>query len=193
MKLARKGLTALTEDDVLHIVDIALSQQQTDGPESSDSNAHFIAGLEASGIQAMRSMYSDSSQDISKIDPRLSIMALEAPGGGSGGNGPVCGAFPVVVAEALASGEAGALEAACFDVLAGKLADLVLMPREKVTQDLALVDIGMDSMLAAEYRTFIFGMFSVDIPFLTLLSSKTTMADISKVVSDGMSSKPDGV
>lgn len=45
-----------------------------------------------------------------------------------------------------------------------------------------LGSLGMDSMLAAEFRTFIFHTFAADVPFTMLLYKATTVVSISEVV-----------
>ena len=45
------------------------------------------------------------------------------------------------------------LKAAILAAIADKLTHLILMPKDKITSDLSLSNIGMDSMLAAEFSS----------------------------------------
>ena len=177
-KLARRGVAAITEDDVLQIVDVALS-----GPQKSTSfgggaaDAHILTGLEFSNIQSLWVQGYEPSHENVRNDPRLSILTLATPNFQHSKD-----SAPPVISAALANKDLPLLKATVFKALATKLSHLILMPLEKFTQEMCLHEVGMDSMLAAEYRTFVFRTYGVDIPFLTLMSSTTCMLDLTGLV-----------
>lgn len=63
-----------------------------------------------------------------------------------------------------------------------RFSNLVLIPLEKVDTTKALAAYGIDSMTAAEFRTWFFQTFKVDIPFLELLSKTVTISSLSEAV-----------
>ena len=180
--LARRGVAELTEDDMLLIIDIALSGYRK-GSTEFQPVSHILTGLEPAMINDISNKGYTASLEMFKTDPRLHILALAAPTfreaqGGSTGHG-----LPPAVVSALASKNAQAVQKAVFEVLSERLSHLILVPQENITLQLRLTEIGMDSMLAAEYRTFLFRSLSVDVPFLTLMDSKSRMSDITSLVS----------
>ena len=186
--LARRGIAPITEDDLLHIIDIALSQpQKTRAADGGAADSHILTGLEPSGMEGIWSKGYQGSQIGTTFDPRLSILGLATPkfdrktGATASTNG-----LPSAITSAISSKDRPSLQGAVFEILASKLSNLVLMPVDKVTPQLVLHDIGMDSMLAAEYRTFMFRTFGVDVPFLTLMDASTSMQVISNALCDGL-------
>ena len=64
----------------------------------------------------------------------------------------------------------------------GRLANLILVPAGKIDREMPLMKWGMDSMLGAEYRTWFFMAFAVDIPFLYLLGDAVTPRALADMV-----------
>ena len=194
--LARRGLADLSEDDMLCFIDIALSSQESCNNDAlrqaqsssvmAQTNGHLLTGLEAARMGAIWNQGYQGSLEMLKVDPRLHILLLATPqfakshGTSAGGPSSGSGDLPEAVSRGLAMKDDGgkALFVAVFEVLAERLSHLILMPREKVSQELLLSEIGMDSMLAAEYRTFIFRALTVDVPFLTLMDSKSRIENV---------------
>ena len=56
-----------------------------------------------------------------------------------------------------------------------KIANLILLPVEKLKPEQPSGDFGLDSMLAAEFRTFVYKVLDVDVPFMTLLAKGTSV------------------
>jgi hypothetical protein len=92
------------------------------------------------------------------------------------------GSQPPAIGEALAAKDDEALVGAIKDVVAKKLSNLILLPLDKLDSRTALSDFGMDSMLAAELRQFIFGATGADVPFLVLMDKKTSVLSLAKSV-----------
>ena len=67
-------------------------------------------------------------------------------------------------------------------IVAKKMSSLILLPLEKMRFDQKLSDFGLDSMLAAELRTFIFHQLEVDVPFVTLLDKGTSVNSLSTLI-----------
>ena len=63
-----------------------------------------------------------------------------------------------------------------------QLPNLLLIPLEAVDMKKAIASFGMDSMITAEYRTWFWTVFKVDIQFLDILSSINTLQSLTDMV-----------
>ena len=90
------------------------------------------------------------------------------------GSGPLILYESLIHAETLeGSNDNDVLEVVLF-LIKKRSSNLVLVPVEKVDDSRPLKSQGIDSMLAAEFRTWFYQAFEVDIPFLMLLSETVT-------------------
>lgn len=184
--LLRKGIQAINEDELLQIIDCAISNPNpTESVPATDpySAAHILTGLEPQGIKKMRAQGFDGNNPTLN-DPRASLLAASLDGESDAALKNNSG-LPAELAAALdASGEGG--EASILDtivlLIAKRFSNLVLVPVEKIDTTRPLVKFGMDSMLAAEFRTWFYQAFKVDVPFLTLLSETVTLRTLGEMV-----------
>lgn len=194
--LLRKGIQAINEDEMLQILDISLSRAA--GPEaptlspsfalasgtSYDELAmgHVLTGLEPLALKAIRAKGFEGSSPVLG-DPRASMLSAaldeDTTGTISGGSSASKG-FAADIAKAIDEGSS--LNEAVLQMTAKKFSSLVLVPREKLDVSKAISGVGVDSMLAAEFRAWIFSAFKVDIPYLTLLSSAATLTMLSEMI-----------
>ena len=72
--LLRKGLHAISEDELLQIFDIALAATELYPGSCSFSDGHLLTGLEAPGLQGIKNRGFEGSSHVLD-DPRVSIMA----------------------------------------------------------------------------------------------------------------------
>ncbi|KAK8102456.1 hypothetical protein PG984_015602 [Apiospora sp. TS-2023a] len=185
--LLRKGIQAINEDEFLQITDLALSQPMR-VPHVWDAAAagHVLTGLEPFGFLALRRQGFDVT-NLTFNDPRALVLAAVVDdsdadkkqqhaqaGGGSG--------LPAEVASAM-DDEGATLEEAVLRHVTARFGNLVLTPAHKVPPQKPLAEFGMDSMIAAEFRTWFFQAFRIDVPFLELLSKTVTVASLAAVVS----------
>ena len=71
-----------------------------------------------------------------------------------------------------------------------KLARLLLLDPSVIQPEAtAIADYGVDSMIGAELRNWIFKNYSLDIPFQQLLSSSMTITKFAKVVCENLGMK----
>lgn len=96
------------------------------------------------------------------------------------------GLQPALAATLEAGGDEDAVLDTLMDIVVGRLANLIPVPAGKIDRDMALVKWGMDSMLAAEYRTWFFMAFMVDVPFLFLLGDVATPRALAEMVMKDM-------
>jgi acyl transferase domain-containing protein/NADPH:quinone reductase-like Zn-dependent oxidoreductase/NADP-dependent 3-hydroxy acid dehydrogenase YdfG len=220
----RGGITEVSEDDVLVVLDTALSSSSSSSSSSSPSlsqdqdsrstqlslerrnnhaqtNAHFLTGLEPT--RAKRGF--ENSFEMLSVDPRLSILtsshkrfqSAAASSTNSSSSHTSSGSksgLPNAVTSALetltktsstqppSKSSLEALKSAIAADLAVQLSKLVLTPPEKIEPGLYLTDVGMDSTLAAQFKTYVFRSLGVDVPFVALMDAKTRVGDLAESV-----------
>ncbi|KAJ5672571.1 polyketide synthase [Penicillium longicatenatum] len=182
--LVRKGIQAINEDELLQIVDIALSKDQLTIPHPVDhlAKSHVLTGLEPFGLMDLRRKGFEVT-NITFRDPRAAILARVMDGDDEESQTMRKGDLLADVLE-----EGIPFEEAVQKSVAGRLGNLVLLPLEKVQVNKALVQFGMDSMIASEFRAWIFRVFQVDIPFLEFLSKTVTVSSLSTSITQALSS-----
>lgn len=180
--LLRKGLTFINEDEMLSIIDIVLSRPYGLDP----SEAHVLTGLETQGMKKIRRMGFEGTIPTFK-DPRAAILASSLDGESDLHSKKTDSGLPPALAATLeAGGDKDAVLETLMDIVVGRLANLILVPAAKIDRDLPLMKWGMDSMLAAEYRTWFFMAFKVDIPFLSLLGDVVAPRALAEMVMKDM-------
>ena len=179
--LIRKGIQAINEEELLQIIDLSLSSD-TQQACAADSNAaaHVLTGLEPFGLKELRKKGFEGESPVLH-DPRATVL-LSALGVTDGGSGSGSSALPAEVAEAMDQG--ASISDAVQGVIAHKFCNFILLPLEKLDSTRALSDFGMDSMLAAEFRSWFYQVFKVDVPFLTLLAKTTNVESLAKNVAE---------
>ncbi|TVY83962.1 Reducing polyketide synthase DEP5 [Lachnellula suecica] len=182
--LLRKGIQAINEDELLQIIDISLSFK---GASSTiyDINAsgHILTGLEPLGLKLLRKQgFTGTNPTLN--DPRANLLA-SALDSESDANLKSSSGLPAELADAIAKGgeDSSVLEAVVSLVLK-RFSNLVLLPLDKIDASRELAKFGMDSMLAAEFRTWFYQAFKVDIPFFSLLAKTTTLNVLAEMVAE---------
>ncbi|KAJ2999377.1 hypothetical protein NUW58_g15 [Xylaria curta] len=193
--LLRKGLQALSEEEFLHVTDLALSgvggEYETHTPDTSLEFSHLLTGLEPMGLRKLIAQGWDVTSG-NMQDPRTSILsaALVADRDNDTGadtQAAITGApewlkvLPKSVAPSFASetGAASLLDAV-VSITRRRFSSLILTPLDQIDNRKPLAQFGMDSMIGAEFRTWIWGTFKVDIPFLDLLSNQKALINIAE-------------
>lgn len=176
--LLRKGIQAINEDELLQIIDVALSSEMTI-VHSYDAFAqnHILTGLEPLGLKELRKKGFEG-ENPTLNDPRASVLA-----GSLNADIDMKGKEDDLPAEIVKALEEGAsLGEAVLQHVVKRFSNLVLVPLDRVDCSKPLAAYGMDSMIAAEFRTWFFSTFKVDIPFLELLSKNVTISSLSDTV-----------
>ncbi|CAH0054521.1 unnamed protein product [Clonostachys solani] len=180
--LLRKGIRPINEDEVLQIFDFGMSSPPTSAqPTDSLSYSHILTGLEVTGLQRKHKRgYNGYWEFLAGSRFSLLTSSLKRSSGDEATQGP--SSQSSTIAEAIASKDDATLTDAICKVITKKLSFLILLPVEKLDIKTALSDFGMDSMLAAELRQYIFGATNVDISFLELMDKKTSVTSLAKSV-----------
>ncbi|GAW19307.1 hypothetical protein ANO14919_087930 [Xylariales sp. No.14919] len=201
--LLRRGIQPLSENDLLHFVDLAIGT--TTQPQHSEpaytAPAHILTGLETTGIRKFLKQgfeVSHSAMD----DPRASILAaaLEASrdaGGSGAGLAPGAAQVAVnipwlegfsqsIVSTLAAENTATSLKEAILGVLRRRFSHLLLTPVDQIDPKKSLAQFGIDSMIGAEFRTWLWTSFKVEVPFLDLLSTRKSLDSLAVFVEEKM-------
>jgi hypothetical protein len=201
--LLRKGVHPINEDELLQLVDIALSPEEVDISLKNSGNfpadhlaeGHILTGLELLGLQKIRAMGWERPTAVLD-DPRTAIIAgayAAAAASSSEDMHNEDSSLPTAVSSALASHSAptsleeeiipnATLILAVQEVVSAKIGALLLVGVEELSPEKQLADFGMDSMLAAEFRGAVFRVFRVDVPFATLLDKRTSVRSLASLV-----------
>lgn len=179
--LSRKGIQAINEDELLRIIDTALCSSSISIPHAYDefAHAHILTGLEPWGLRKLRKMGFEGTNPTLN-DPRAAVLAGVLDGQGDVSPKVQDGNLPGPVVQAIGKGTP--LFAAVLEHVAKRFSNLILLSFPQVEVSKPLADYGMDSMIAAEFRTWIFQAFKVNIPFLDLLNKTVTITSLSETV-----------
>ncbi|KAF3095918.1 hypothetical protein TWF569_001295 [Orbilia oligospora] len=180
--LLRKGMQQITESEMLSIIDISLTRPMQI-PRSYDTAAiaHVLTGLEPFAMLKLREQGLKGS-DLLKTS-RASIMSRaiyeqEVSRGRQDGHGNL----PKEISKLKDSG-VPLLDAITICVTR-QFSELVLVAADKLNTTKPLHGYGLDSMFAAEFRSWLYRTFKVDISFLELLDSNTTIQKLGKIIAE---------
>ncbi|KIX10093.1 uncharacterized protein Z518_01174 [Rhinocladiella mackenziei CBS 650.93] len=182
--LLRKGIQAINEDELIQIIDIALSDGQGNQQISScrfdtGAQAHILTGLEPFGLKELRKQGWEGIYP-TLHDPRAVLINRVLEGENTVSFKGHSSRLQADVLQALQDGDSP------FQVIlahiAQRFSNLVLLPLEKVDVNKQLSSYGMDSMIAAEFRSWFYQAFQVDVPFLDLMGPTASIQTLSQTV-----------
>ena len=169
--LRRQHLRPIDDQEVLHLVDVALSTSIT-------ANADYWSQtVEEASILTGWERDDPSNRPVTMNDPRFQLLFDDIA---TENQGSSLKDFPHEIRQMMDQGSS--LLDAVLEYLAREISKLIILPREKLDVGKSLGDFGIDSMLATELRVLIFRSFDVDVPFTTLLSEKTSVRAIASII-----------
>lgn len=146
-------------------------------------SAHILTGLEPIELQRIRKKGFEGSYP-GLSDPRSAVLSRSLRSTSQGSKGGVetrgHGDLPPEVASALDAGVP--LGDAVRAHVMRRFGSLVLIAFERVDAHRPLDAYGMDSMVGAEFRSWFYKAFGVDVPFPELLGKATTLDGLSKKI-----------
>ena len=193
--LLRKGITAYNEEELLQIIDIALSTKQDRSTSRAFAgadpfgNAHVFTGLELEGAQAAMRRGLNIYNNIFN-DPRAGLLtrALEAYEEAANSSEQAHKGSVQLAKDRFAKAHTAALlgseesianlSHAAEQLVVEVCGNLLLLPKNSLKPMSPVGDIGVDSMVAAELRTALFEAFKGDTPLADLLDSHRTLGSI---------------
>ncbi|OJZ89749.1 hypothetical protein ASPFODRAFT_183092 [Aspergillus luchuensis CBS 106.47] len=191
--MKRGGVHPINEDELIQIMNMALVNQR---PRTWDprydhlAGSHILTGVEFTSLQEQRERGFEGDNHV-LADPRAALFtasfARGAAGEGKSETQNAAAQLPGDIARALRNNQN---VESCLDalraVVSKKMSNLILLPENDLKADQPLGDSALDSMLAAEFRTFVFRMFEVDIPFVVLLKRSTTVNHLVDIIARGL-------
>ncbi|TGJ79686.1 hypothetical protein E0Z10_g9083 [Xylaria hypoxylon] len=203
----RKGIQPLNESEFLQIIDLALveSLNERNHVTSLDlMKSHILTGMEPLGIRDGFRGNSSASGEFAATDSRMAIIsaAITAhratedvkPQGKNlehlAANIPWLRDVNLhAVASLISEIDAPSLEIGALALIRKRFALMLLTMPDEIDNHRPLIDFGVDSMLGAEFRTWLWNTFRVDIPFLDILSSGQTLAILARKVAQKLIAK----
>ncbi|KAF3056229.1 Lovastatin diketide synthase LovF [Daldinia childiae] len=172
-----KGMYGIREKEMLEAFEVAMTPQ-SDLPSNFD---HVMVG-----VQPRRFGHAVKTSGVHapwEDDPRLNWIATAIEG--ENGNKKTTGTSStntILVTIQEAPSRAQAVEAVT-EYLIQRLARLLMIDNEAIqATHKSLASHGLDSMIGAEFRNWIFREFRVDIPFQQLLAGSLTIADLAAIL-----------
>ena len=197
--LLRKGIQPLNEEEFLQVLDLSLSGQPSADGMSYDrlARSHILTGLEPFGIRKMMEQGFDVSNGTMQDARTILLAASLDPEEGDDGVTAIrvdaswLKGLPAPVIKALANGapDCSSLNEAILTLVKKRFSNLLLMSLDAVDTAKPIQSFGMDSMIAAEYRTWFWTAFKVDIPFLDILSSVNSLQTLADMVEKELKAK----
>ncbi|TGJ83752.1 hypothetical protein E0Z10_g5010 [Xylaria hypoxylon] len=148
-------------------IEALLKRKGIHHPTDALASAHLLTGLEPTGLKELRRMGFDGNNP-TLDDPRAALLARALDGEGDTDSAAQEGRYPAPVAKGLKDGLT--LAEAVLNFIRHRFGNLVLIKHDAVDVAKPLSDYGMDSMLAAELRTWFWSSMAVDVPLLLLLA-----------------------
>ncbi|XXG99710.1 hypothetical protein Hte_006051 [Hypoxylon texense] len=180
--LIRRGVHPLPESELLIVIDVGLSNQ---GPTTSEgydygAESHILTGLESVGLlKRRRGGFEDDDSALNDTRSRILLRALHNQ---RRINTIQEGSLPEEVLSLL---EAGCSFADAVEThISRRFGNMTLTPYENIDVNRPLVDYGMDSMVGAELRSWLYRSLKVDVPFLDILGRSTTLSSLAMRVTE---------
>lgn len=192
--LSRKGLYGIDEQQMLHAFETAMSRPISDGSvDVARGSAQILLGLEAPALAAAAGS-SDITSTFWYNDARLSHIRagieqcnatarhLQGAKAGSG--------FGEILQVALAeAGIEGALLAIAQHVMQ-KCSTILMLPADSFElEGQSIAAYGLDSMIGAELRNWLFREFTLDLPFQELLAPTLTFGALAVRIGENVGVK----
>jgi NADP-dependent 3-hydroxy acid dehydrogenase YdfG len=201
-KLLRKGIQPLNEEEFLQVIDYALpggggeSYFKAQKPSTTE-DAHILTGLEPHAIRKLMDQGFNVTNGVMD-DPRTSLLAAsllaeldekteanrgnEADGSQLPNAGEWAKNIPALAIAMLSSEiNAPSMQSAILRPVKKRFSNLILMPIDQVDDCAPLPTFGVDSMLAVEFRTWMWNTFKVDVPFLDIISPQNSLHNLAEL------------
>ncbi|KAF5679757.1 hypothetical protein FDENT_8623 [Fusarium denticulatum] len=183
--LLRKAMYGIDEREMLRGFMTAMQKRTWDSADNSPGASQLILGLEPAGLASAIKQSGAGKEDAYWYhDARFSGLRatvnrlLQDGGGSTSGNGD----FKAVLQAARAQGEDAVLTVIANHVIA-KLSSMLLIPTEAFELDgTSIVAYGLDSMIGADLRNWLFKQFGLEMSFQYLLAPKMTVRALSTTV-----------
>ncbi|KAI1121034.1 polyketide synthase-like protein [Nemania abortiva] len=203
----RKGLQPLNESEFLQIIDLAIGESISERNHTTCydlTKSHILTGMEPIGIREGFRGSSSGVGEFAATDPRMAIISAAMTAHGAtesakpqaknlehlAANIPWLRNVNLYAIDSLISEiDAPSLEIGVLTLIRKRFALMLLTVPDEIDNHRPLIDFGVDSMLGAEFRTWLWNAFRVDISFLDILSSGQTLATLARKVAENLAVK----
>lgn len=180
--LARKAMYGIDEREMLRAFEVAMLQPTPTPTTATSGHAQIILGLEPAYLAAALST-DDAADAYWLSDARLALLCAtvkviqgSGPGRKSDGN------FASQLKSALAEGPDAAIQAIVMHIMQRCSRILMIAIEDFSVDGQAIADYGLDSMIGAELRNWLFKEFELDISFQHLLAPTVTFKKLAHIV-----------
>lgn len=177
LALKRKGMYGIDEEHLLEAFEAGITSSQSERPVD-----HIVVGLDPAKLQevasdpAVTDSYFLEDKRLSQVVHDIKSAADDAAGGGAGGQSILS-----TIKSARSPGEAADAVVSHF---IEKLARMLLLDHDAFEPEAkSIASYGIDSMIGAELRKWIFKEYKMDVPFQQLLAPTSTIAKFAVQVS----------
>ncbi|KAJ9366241.1 hypothetical protein DTO282E5_9065 [Paecilomyces variotii] len=202
--LLRKGIQPLNESEFLQVLDLALAQHRVQEQKVPVPGleydrlaiSHILTGLEPHGIRKLLDQGFDVNNGTMQ-DPRCLLLscALQSPSKGeeqtvqSAQGAAWAQELPPAIVKGMGAEAVNmaTLNEGVVHLVCKRFSNLLLLTQDKIDTAKSITSYGMDSMIAAEFRSWFYSVFKVDIPFLEVLSPSSTLQSLSDMVQQKLS------
>ncbi|KAF2811308.1 putative polyketide synthase [Mytilinidion resinicola] len=186
LSLSRQGMYGIDEQEMLKGFETAMMRPKPVPGKQDVNDAQIILGLEPSFLAAAANLSAESPDAFWYNDARFSnlLIAIDEAGAGAKSSGSG-GDIKSVVKEAKANG-ANVIEV-LGEYITKKLSSILMVPTENFDYDTtSIADAGIDSMIGAELRNWLFKQFVLEISFHNLLAPTLTIKKLAMLVAGKM-------
>ena len=179
-KLSRSGISALNEEEMLQVIDYALTplDQQLEHFDIC-SQAHVLTGLENLDSNSDLGFGYEGTPPFAR-DPRMSILLARSSGTANMSEGRATHVVSSDLTEVEALGSTK--EAAIASKVLHAFSRILEVDAVSVDTLKSLADYGIDSVVATEVRTCIFSIFKIDLSLFEILSKHTTIEALTALI-----------
>lgn len=189
--LARKGLYGVDEQEMLRGFEAAMSHRQNPHASPLCAGSQLIMGLDANKLADATGKAGGVGQadiywyrDARFCHLRAAIEEKDARAGAGGGD--VDDSFAVALKAALAEGDQAAREVIAWHI-AKRVSSILMIPEgDFELEGRSVASYGLDSMIGAEMRTWLFNQFGLDFPFQKLLAPTLTLLELASQAGQSM-------
>ncbi|KAL6855655.1 polyketide synthase [Trichoderma novae-zelandiae] len=200
--LLRKGIQPLNEDEFLQVLDYGISGPGSDGEfiqgvSMTSESAHILTGLESYGVRKLMAQGFEVNNGVMD-ESRTSILAASLLSEKDAKEDEkdadvgqllsaaewVKGIPSNVLAMLMPEASAPTMLEAILRLTRKRFSNLILMQLDAVDDSAPLPSFGVDSMLAAEFRTWFFNTFKIDVPFLDIVSPQKSLHTLAEFVEE---------
>ncbi|KAF4958443.1 hypothetical protein FGADI_2365 [Fusarium gaditjirri] len=180
--LTRKGMYGIDEEALLDAFEISILEQQRQQDDGYGFD-HLVVGLDPAELHRARKQAYGDVDAFWAVDKRFSVLldSMNRPDGANQGDGEA-GSILSQVQAADSPAQAVSL---VRDHFISKLARVLLLDVEEFsdeTSGCSIASYGIDSMIGAELRNWIFKELGLDIHFQQLLSPSLTIPNFAELI-----------